>query len=253
MKAVWKGYIGFGLVNIPIALYTAVGRDKFSFRMLHNDDHGQIKYKRVCSKCNEEIKSEDIVKGVEVRKNDFYVLTKEELKELKPKGDDLLSIEEFIKKDEIDIIYLDRPYFVGPISGAERAYHLFKNTLEISGKAAIGKFVMREKEYICSITNYKKGILLNLLNYDKQVRSIDNVPNIDSEVELNEKESELALQLIEKLTNKSFDISKYKETFTENLMDAIKKKMKGEGITIKEEKVEKTEDLIEALKASVNE
>jgi DNA end-binding protein Ku len=253
MKAVWKGYIGFGLVNIPIALYTAIEGDKFSFRMLHEKDNGPIKYKRVCSKCGKEVDYENIVKGVELGKNDYYVLSKEDLKELKPKGDDMLEIQEFIQKDQIDVIYLGKPYFVGPISGADRAYHLFKETLEVSNKAAIGKFVMREKEYICSIINYKKGMLLNLLNYDEQVRSIENVPNIDSEIELKDKEREIAFQLIDKLTNKSFIISKYKETFTENLMEAIKKKIKGEEISITEEKVEKTEDLIEALKASVNE
>ncbi|MBD3227942.1 MAG: Ku protein [Candidatus Lokiarchaeota archaeon] len=252
MKAVWKGYLGFGLVNIPISLYTAVGKDKFSFRMLHKKDNGPIKYKRVCEKCGSEVEWSDIVKGVEVGKDNYYVLTKKELEELKPKGDDMLKIEEFVNRDEIDIIYKNRSYFVGPTKGAERAYYLLKDTLEKSNKAAIGKFILREKEYIGSIISYKKVLLLNLLHYDKNVRSIDNVPNIDSKIELNKKEKELADELINKLTSKTLDMSKYEETFTKNLMEAIKKKMEGEEVKIKEEKVEEPEDLIEALKASVN-
>lgn len=219
--------------------------------MLHKEDKAPVKYKRVCSKCGTEVDWGDIVKGVEVGKDNYYVITKEELEELKPKKDNMLKIEEFINRDQIDIIYKDRSYFIGPTKGGERAYYLLKDALEKNNKAGIGKFVMREKEYIASIISYKKGLLLNILHYEKNVRSIDRVPNIDSEIELNEKEKKLAQELITKLTSDSFDISKYEEEFTKNLMDAIKNKMEGEKIKIKKEKTEKTEDLIEALKASV--
>jgi DNA end-binding protein Ku len=252
MKAVWKGYLGFGLVNIPIALYSAVDQNKISFRLLHSEDKAPINYKRVCSKCGKEVPWGDIVKGLEVGKNEFYVLTKEELNELKPEADDLVEIHEFVNKSEIDPLYINKHYFVGPIEGAERSYLLLKQILGSSDRVAIATFVMREKKYICMIEEYKKGFLLSILNWADEIRSIENVPNIDYEVpQLKDKEVELGEQLVDKLTTKSFDLSKYEDTFSENLKEAIKAKAKGEMLSFKKEKVSETKDLIETLKASV--
>ncbi|MEJ2277365.1 MAG: Ku protein [Candidatus Lokiarchaeota archaeon] len=252
MKAVWKGYLGFGLVNIPVSLYSAIEKNKFSFRLLHSKDKGPINYKRVCSKCDQEISWNDIVKGLEITKNEFYVLTKEELEELKPEGDDLIEIHEFVDKSEIDPIFINNHYFIGPIEGAERPYYLLKETLGSSNRIAIATFVMREKKYLSIIQNYNQGLLLSILNWSDEIRSIENIPYINQEKsKLKQRELDLAEELVDKLTSKSLNLSKYKDTFTENLKKAIKLKAKGEFVSIQKEKRKETENLIDTLRASI--
>jgi DNA end-binding protein Ku len=252
MKSVWKGYLGFGLVNIPVSLYTATEQNKINFHLLHKDDNERIRYNRVCSECGKKVQWDDIVKGLEVGKDEYYVLTKEEINELKPEGDELIEIHEFVNRREIEPIYLTKHYYIGPISGAERPYFLLKGTIGSKDKVAIATFVMREKKYLCMIQDYKKGLLLSLLHYADEIRDIENVPNIDFDPpKLKENEIELADQLIEKLSNTQLNIQKYKDTYTENLKEAIKQKSKGELISKRKKKTVKTEDLIASLKASV--
>jgi len=252
MKAVWKGYLGFGLVNIPVALYTAVDESGISFRLLHKKDNGPISYKRVCSKCGEEVEWDDIVKGLEVGKEEYYVLTKEEIEELKPESDDLIEIHEFVQSAEIDPLYINKNYFVGPQEGGERSYTLFKGVLESQDKVAIASFVMREKKYLCMVKSYKKGLLMSILNYANDIRSIKNVPKINYEhPTLKDKEVELSTQLIENMSSDSFSLEKYENTFQENLREAIKKKAQGERVSISKKKAKKTENLIESLEASL--
>lgn len=247
----WKGYIAFGLVNIPISLYSAVSEERMSFKLLHEKDNGKIKYKRVCSKCGEEVEWSNISKGLKMGKDDYIVLSKKEINELKPKKDDLLEIHEFIKEDQIKWIYLDKHYFIGPTEGAERAYFLFKNTLDETNTVAIADFVLREKEYLVTIKSFEQGLLLSIMNYYNEIRDMKNVANIDASPSLKEREKELAIELVKQRTSEAFDLSKYKETFTENLKEAIKKKMKGEHISIEKEETKETKDLIQALEASV--
>lgn len=252
MKAVWKGYLGFGLVNIPVALYSAIDKQKLSFNLLHAEDKGHIKYKRFCETCGNEINWDKIVKGLEIGKNEYYVISKNELEKFKPEGSKLIEIQEFIKDNEIDPIYHDKSYFIGPTPGGIRPYFLFKATLEKTRKSAIGKFVMRKNEYISEIRPYKKGLLLITLNYAHEVRDIERVPKLDEHPKLKQKEEELAIQLIEKFTSKSFEISKYKDTFTEEIKEAIREEVKGEFITMKGKEIQETENLMEALKASLD-
>lgn len=251
MKAIWKGYLGFGLVNIPVALYSAVDSKKLSFNLLHEKDKGKIKYKRFCEKCGKEVNWNDIVKGLEVGKNEYYVISKEELEELRPEGSELIEIEEFVNGDEIDSIFYNKKYFIGPDEGGERSFFLFKETLAKSHKSAIAKFVLRKNEYVCEIKDYKKGLLLTTLNYAYEVRNMDNIPRLDQAPELKSKEQELATQLIEKWTSERFNITKYHDTFAEELKEAVRKKVKGEVVSIKEKGVHRTENLIETLKASL--
>lgn len=252
MKAVWKGFLGFGLVNIGVSLYSAIGEDKADFRMLHKECKAPINYKRVCSECGKEIPYEDIVKGLEVGKNEYYIFTKEELKNMRPKGNDFIEINEFVKLDQIEYLYTDKHYFVGPQEGNLRAFSLLKTVLEDNELVAIGTFVMREKEYPCFIKNYNNGLLLTTMHYSHQIRDMSKVPTIGEEIELKEKEIELANQLIEKLKNDSFNLTDYKDTFAENLKEAIKRKEEGEPIKYEERpEREETQDLIESLRASV--
>jgi len=253
MRAVWKGFLGFGLVNIPVALYSASKEEKVSFKMLHNKDNGRIKLKRVCEKCGEEVNWNEVVKGIEIGKDEYYIITKEELQQIKPKSDNLLEIQEFVKIEQIDPIYIAKNYYIAPIKGGERPYYLLKEVLELTNKAAIGKFVMKEKEYICSITSYKNGLLLTILHYKDEIKQINEIPGLDTDktVQIKDKERELAIQLVNKLSSEKFDIGKYKDTYIDKLMELIEKKIKGEEYIIQEAEIEETDDLITALKASV--
>ena len=253
MKAIWKGSISFGLVNIPIQLYAAVEPQSKGFRLLHRKDKVPIQYKRWCPKHNQEVTWNDIVKGIEMAKNKFYVFEKEELEKIKPKRTDSIDIVEILDAWQIDPIYYDHHYFVGPDSEKEKAYFLFKQVLEQCAKAALGRFVMHDKEYVCAIESYKDGLLLTTLNYAHEIRDITKMDYIKDAPTLKQQETNLALQLIEKLETKEFDISEFQDTYMDELKELIKKKAKGAFIEVKykPEKAKKEKNLIEALKASL--
>ncbi|MFA6088419.1 MAG: Ku protein [Candidatus Woesearchaeota archaeon] len=254
MKTIWTGSISFGLVNIPVRLYSAVeSQNKVGFRLLHKKDNVPIKNKRWCSKHDKEVSWDDIVKGIEISKNKFYIFEKEELQNLKPGKTDTINIVEIIHSRQIDPIYFDHTYFIGPDKKNEKAYFLLKEVLQQSAKAAIGRFVMREKEYVCAIESYKNGLLLTTLNYAYEIRNIEDIDFIDNKPKLSTQELELAKQLIGKLEKEEFDITDFKDTFRDELLKLIKKKTKGELIEVKAEskKIKKEKNLVESLKASL--
>jgi DNA end-binding protein Ku len=253
MKVVWKGSISFGLVNIPVRLYAAVEPQSKGFRLLHKKDKVPIQYKRWCPKHKQEVAWGDIVKGVEMGKNKYVVLEKEELDQLKPKKTDEIEIVEIIDAWQIDPIYYDHHYFIGPDSENEKAYFLFKQVMEQCAKAALGRFVLHEKEYVCAIESYKEGLLLTTLNYAHEIRNITHVDFLADTPTMKAQEVSLAMQLIEKLEKKEFDITKFEDTYMDELKALLKKKVKGVVIVVKQkpEKVAKEKNLIEALKASL--
>jgi DNA end-binding protein Ku len=253
MKAIWTGSLSFGLVNIPIRLYAAVEAQSKGFRLLHKKDKVPIQYKRWCPKHKQEVGWGDIVKGLEIEKNKFYVFEKEELEQLKPKKTDEVEIIEFIDAWQIDPIYYDHHYFIGPDSEKERAYFLFKQVMEQCAKAAVGRFVLHEKEYVCAIESYKEGLLLTTLNYAHEIRDIQSIDFLKDAPALKSQEVTLAMQLIEKLQKKEFDITEFEDTYIEELKKLVKKKAKGAFIEVKykPKKEKKEKNLIEALKASL--
>jgi DNA end-binding protein Ku len=253
MKVIWKGSISFGLVNIPVRLYAAVEPQTKGFRMLHKKDKVPIQYKRWCPKHKREVAWGDIVKGVEMGKNKYVVLEKEELDMLKPKSTDAIEIVQIIDAWQIDPIYFGHHYFIGPDSEKEKAYFLFKQVMEQCAKAALGRFVMHEKEYVCAIESYKEGLLLTTLNYAHEIRSISHIDYLADAPAIKKQELDLAMQLIEKLEKKEFDITEFQDTYWDELKALIKKKVKGAAIVVKQKpaKAAKEKNLIEALKASL--
>jgi DNA end-binding protein Ku len=253
MKVVWTGAISFGLVNIPIRLYSAVEQHENSFRLLHKKDNVPLKYKRWCPKHNHEVPWNEVVKGLEIGKNKFFVMEKEELEKLRPKGTDEIEITEIIDSWQIDPVYFDHHYFIGPDSEKEKAYFLLKNALEQAAKAAVGKFVMKEREHVCAIESYKSGLLLTTLNYAHEIRDIRKVDFLDSAPELKQQEISLATQLIAKLEKKEFKIAEFRDTFEDELKLLIKKKAKKGFAEVEYEpkRAVKEKNLIEALKASL--
>jgi len=255
MKAIWSGSLTFGLVNIPIKLYSAISKQVLGFKMLCGKCNGPIEYKRWCPHCKKEVAWDNIVKGIEVKSGEFYVLTKEKIEELKPEKTEDVSIVEFIDKDSIEPIYFENHYYVGPKRIKEKAYFLFKEVLEKTEKMAIGRFVMRDKEYVCAIESYKEGILLTTLNYAYEIRDIKQIEALDTKPRLSKEELKLAEALIKKMYKKKFDISKFKDTFAENLKKTLKQMMRGKKIKKfiekKEKKASKETSLMEILKKSV--
>jgi DNA end-binding protein Ku len=254
MKSIWNGSLSFGLVNIPVKLYSAIeSRNVLSFRLLHKESLSPIRYRKWCDECEKEVEQDEIVKGFEFEKDKYYVIDKEELEQISPKKTDTIEIKEIIDSKHIDPIYVGKHYFVGPSKKDEKAYMLFREVLQSEAKIAIGVFILREKEHICAVEAYKQGLLLSILNYDYEVRNISDVENVESEVKLSKEEIELAKQLVARIYNKDFDITKYTDSFSEELKKLLEKKAKGEVVEIREKAktIAKEEDLVEALKASL--
>lgn len=261
MKAIWAGEINFGLVSIPIKLYSAV-ESKVNFRLIDKKTKTPIEYKRWNPKTNKEVPWRDIVRGLEIKKGEYIVITKEEINKLKPKKTNNIEIIQFVDSSQIDPIYFQKHYYAVPVKKKEKPYFLFKKILQDTAKVAIGKFVMREKEYICAISPYKKGLVVTRLNYAYEIRDISNLEELKNPPKLSEAELKLAKQLINQLYEEEFDISKFKDTFIDKLKAFVKKEIKKrkkvheipEEKEIKKTKVEKTEskkNLIQALKASL--
>jgi DNA end-binding protein Ku len=252
MKSIWQGSISFGLISIPIRLYSAVEHRAIKFKLLHKKDKSTVRYKRVCEKENKEVEWQDLAKGIEISKDHFYVISQEELDKLKPEKSDFLDIIEFVDGRQIDPIYFDNHYFIAPAKAKDKAYFLFREVLQLSGKVAIGRFVMRNKEYTSIISSYKKGLLLTTLNYQYEIRDINQLEELKEEPKIREEELGLAKQLIAQLTKNAFDMSEFKDNYEEQLKVLLRKKEKGEPIVVsKKGKAQKEEDLIAALKASL--
>lgn len=249
MRASWSGSISWGLVNIPIKAYSATKSRKVQFRMLCKDHKLPIHYKMVCEN-GEELTKNDIVMGLEFEKNSYFIFDAEEIKKLKPKRTDVLEIHEFVDMDKIEPIYYEKSYYIIPQKRKDKAFFLLKELMEEMKKAAIGKVVIKNKEYVAALQPYKKGILFSILHYHDEIKDMEELENLDEKPDINEKEKELGKLLIEKYYNKDFDLSKYKDTFMEELKQLIKRKMEGEEIKV--EKIEEKEvSLMEALKASI--
>ena len=253
MKSIWSGSLSFGMVNIPVKLYSTVEHAAApGFKLLHAEDQSPIEYRKFCKKHDTEVPWSEIVKGLEVEPGSFFLFTKEELARLRPEKSDTIEIVEFVSPDQIDRPFLDSHYYVGPEKKKEKAFFIFAQALKASNRNAIGRFVMREKEYTCAIAPHEGGLLLSTLNYSYELKSIKGVENISDQVEIKEQELDLAVQLIGKLSVPHFDINRYKDEFAEHLKVAIEKRDRKELVIIEKERPETSEEnLIDMLKHSL--
>jgi len=252
LKAIWSGSLSFGLVNIPIKLYSAVNQRPVTFHLLHEKDQSPIEYKRWCSKGDHDVPWNEVVKGVDMGDGTYYVFPKSELSLLKPKKSDTFEVVEFVDGGTIARILTDSHYYLGPDKSGLKSYFLLHETLRKSGKVAIGSFVMREREYAGVIEPYGPAMLLTTLNYEDEVRSVEEIEGLKEAPELKKNELELAEQLIHKMTAKRLDISKFHDTFSEKLKVALEKRDLKHLVTMQEEVKPTTEEnLLDALKASL--
>ncbi|MDQ0214392.1 DNA end-binding protein Ku [Oikeobacillus pervagus] len=254
MHTIWKGSISFGLVNIPIKLHAATEDKDISLRTLHKKCHTPIKYEKVCPVCEEELKSEDMVKGYEITKGKFVVIDQQELEELKKQNEEkAVEIIDFIKINEIDPIYFNRSYFMSPNEGGSKAYSLLRTALNESEKVGLAKIMMRSKEQLAVIRVYENTLLMETIHYPDEVRKAADVPNVPVENELTKKELDTAILLIDQLTT-PFVPEKFEDEYRKHLMELIESKRHGKNLVTAKEKETKTNvtDLMAALQASID-
>jgi DNA end-binding protein Ku len=253
-RAIWSGSISFGLVNVPVKLYSAVKQKDVHFNQLEEKTGAHIKYKRVSEKTGKEVDYEKIVKGYEVAKGKYVTVTSEDLEAVAPEKTRTVDIEDFVALADIDPIYYEKTYFLTPDGeGAAKAYGLLLKAMEDKERVAIGRFVMRTKEYLCAIRPYDGILALETMYFPDEVVAKKDVPGVpERKASVGDKELKIATSLIESLTTE-FKPSAYKDTYREAVLDMIDRKAKGEEIVMPEETEEKAEvvDLLAALEASV--
>jgi DNA end-binding protein Ku len=251
-RALWKGSISLGLVNIPVAIYIAAKDRIIEFHNLCGKCHTPLTYKRWCPHCEREVAWNEIVKGYKISKDKYVVISKKELEAIRLKSTKAIEIVQFIDASQIDPLFMEKNYYLVPQEGGEKAYTLFRNVLEITGKAAIGKVVFRGKQHLVAIRHYKKGLIMTVLHYKDEIIPMEELEALKRMVVIKEAEIRLAKALIEKLSGK-FEIEKFKDEYVEAVARLIKKKAAGEKIKEKPIEIEPTpsRDLMKALKASV--
>lgn len=254
MRALWSGSISFGLVNIPVRLYSGVNpHEGIDLDMLHKDDNSPIRYARICRKDGEEVPWNDIVKGYEYRDGDYVVLTKKDLEKLDSEQTETIDIQHFVDEDEIDIRYYEHPYYLEPTKGGDKAYALLRGALESSGKSALVTFVMREREHLGVIKPVGRALVLTQMRFPTDLREATEL-KFPPDTSVTKDEVKVALKLISQET-KPFIPEDYEDTFTEELEDLIEAKTKGKRLKKHSSKRPDTEakDLMTALKASLKE
>jgi DNA end-binding protein Ku len=254
-RAIWSGSISFGLLNVPVKLYSAVARRGIALREIRESDSARIKHRRVAEGTDEEVPYEKIIKAFEITKDRYVPITKDELASLDPKKTRAIEVQDFVDIAEIDPIYFDSPYYLGPADGAEKAYSLLAQALEKSGKVAIARFVFRNKEHLAAIRPGDGVLTLTTMRFADEVvppAELDDV--LPSETpKIGKREVEMAEQLIDSLT-RDFDPTLYRDEYREELLAMIERKAAGEEIVAapqEDREPTKAPDLMAALEQSI--
>jgi DNA end-binding protein Ku len=250
MKTIWKGTIGFGLVNIPVRIYSASKTQKLNLDMLDKHDLNRIRYKRINEQTGKEVAWKDIVKGYP-RDGSYIVIEDEDFEKASPKKSKTIEINEFVDIAQIESIYFGKPYYLEPDPGGTKAYTLLREALQKSNKAGIATFILRKKENLAMIRPLANGLILQRLRFADEIRPMNQL-EIPQEEEIKEKELQMAVSLIETYTRK-FNIKDYKDHYTNELLSIIETKAQGKEAKIRkiEAQPTKAKDLMAALKQSL--
>ena len=254
-RAIWSGSISFGLLNVPVKLYSAVARRGISLREIRESDSARIRHRRVAEGTDEEVPYEKIVKAYELSKDRYIPLSKAEMEALAPEKSRAIEVKDFVGLEEIDPIYFDSPYYLGPAEGAARAYSLLARAMEESGKVAIARFVFRNKEHLAAIRPADGVLTLTTMRFADEVVSPEELEDAlpDETPKVAKREVEMAEQLIESLT-REFDPTAYRDEYREQLLAMIERKAAGEEIVAapaEEPAPTKAPDLMAALEESI--
>jgi DNA end-binding protein Ku len=249
MRAIWSGSIGFGLVNIPIKLYSAIQESDLDLDMLDKKDHSNIKFQRINEKTGKVVQWANIVKAYNLDGH-YVVLDDEDFQKAMPEKTKSIDIMAFVNEKEINSMLYETPYYIEPDKSGARAYALLWSALHKTGKAGLGSFVLRSKESLCLIKAEEDALVVQKIRFEEEIRPASEltIPKLTSKPA----EMKMALSLIEQLTEK-FDISSYKDTYSDKLMKLIKAKAKGKKVAVPHMKVvhSKAKDLMSQLKASL--
>lgn len=250
MRPIWKGHLTFGLVTIPVKLYTATESKDIRFRLLHKEDMTPIQNKRYCPAHESIVEWNDVVRAFEYAKGKYVPVTDEELDNVPLETAGTVSVSAFVELSEIDPIHYDRSYYLAPDEGGQKAFRLLHDTMDESRKIAIGKVVIREKEHLVAVRPYDGALVMSTLYYADEVREIEDIPEFPVQAKVHPNEKKMALQLVEGLAAE-FKPEEYKDEYRDALMKVITAKVDGAPIEISERKEEKVVDLMEALRRSL--
>ena len=248
-STVWKGHLTFGLVSLPVRLYSAARSESISFNQLHKHDGSRLKQKLFCQLEDKEVPRSEIVKGYEYEKDRYVVIEEEEVKKVAPASAKVMEILEFVKSDQVDPIYLETSYYMAPDEAGEKPYALLFDALKRTGYVGVAKIAMHNREHIVILRPGKSGVMLHTMYYTHEIRQVDEFRTDLSLVK--DKEVALATSLIEALAAE-FEPEKYKDSYRDNLLRMIEAKKQGEEIVATPEPQQaKVVDILEALKASL--
>src|ERR687889_404434 len=254
-RAIWSGAISFGLVNIPVKLFSAVSKKTVRFHQIDAESGQRIRQQRVNPASGEEIPYEQIVKGYEISPDKYVTISPEELEALEPQKTRTIDIEEFVDLEQIDPIYYDHPYYLAPDKGAAKAYKLLLDAMQEADKVAIARVVIRSKENLVALRAHEGAITMETMLFPDEVvppSSLEELTAVDGEVKTTKRELDMAKQLIESLSS-DFDPTGYRDEYRERVLDLIERKAAGETITIEAPEPERKEvpDLMAALEATI--
>ena len=253
-RAIWKGSISFGLVNIPIALYPATRREELKFRLLRKDDLSPVNYKRVAEKDGKEVPWNQIVKGYEYEKGKYVVLRDEDFQRVDLEATQTVDIQDFVDLEEIDPMYFYKPYYLEPQKGGDKAYALLRDALKDTNKVGVAKVVIKTRQYLAGVKPEDGALLLELMHFADELADPDKL-HVPKKLEVGKREMNMARSLIDSMTSK-WQPEKYKDDYREALMDVIEEKVEAGGKEIEEKpkkapKPTKVIDLVSVLQKSL--
>lgn len=253
-RPIWSGSISFGLVSIPVRLFTAVREKRLHFRTLHDQDKVPLKQKMVCPADGKEVHPEHTVKGYEIEKDRFVIVRQDELEAAAPKRTKAIEIQDFVELNEIDPLFFDRPYYIAPKPEGAKPYKLLVEAMEKTGKVGIAKVVMWNREYLAAVRPLDGALVLDTMHFDDELVRADTVGGLEVKAKVDERELKMATQLIDSLTT-DFKPAKYKDEYREQVMAIIERKAAGEEIhtvpTREEKAPGRAHNLMAALEASL--
>jgi len=254
MRAIWKGSISFGLVNIPVALYPATRKEELKFRLLRASDHSPVNYKRVAAADGKEVPWDEIVKGYEYEKGKFVVLNEKDFQRVDLEATQTVDIQDFVDLDEIDPMYFYKPYYLEPQKGGDKAYTLLREALSDGGKVGIAKVIIKTRQYLAGVKALKHALVLELMHFAEELSDAEKL-NVPKKQELGKREKDMAMALVESMTSK-WDPQKYHDDYRDALLEVIEEKVEAGGKELETKPKEKKPstkviDLVAVLQESL--
>jgi len=251
-RPIWSGAISFGLVNVPVKVFSATSSKDVRFHQLDGRSNARIKQKRVSANTGEEVPFEDIIKAYEIAPDNYVTITPEELEALDPKATKTIDIEDFVDLDQIDPVYYERPYYLVPDKGGQKAYALLRNAMRETNKVGIARVVLRTKQYLAAIRPKDDALVMETMLFADEVNPLDELDLPGPDVDVTEREEKMARSLIDSLTT-DFEPDKYRDEYRERVLALIEQKASGQEIVVEEsaEEAPRVVDLMAALEASL--